>query len=50
MDESKLPHKSGDYLKRLIKSKNIVRILETHSPLSAIIAENISFSGENGNK
>ena len=50
MDESKLPHKSGDYLKRLIKSKNIVRILETHSPLSAIIAENISFSGQNGNK
>jgi len=35
-------------LKRLIDSKKIVRILESHSPLSGIIAENIKF--QRGNK
>ena len=31
------------YFKRILQSKKICRILETHSPLSALIAENISF-------
>ena len=34
-------------LKRLIDSKNIVRILESHSPLSGLIAENIKFQRGN---
>ena len=32
-----------DYFKRILQSKKICRILETHSPLSALIAENIFF-------
>ena len=43
-EEAQLPIKSGEYLKRLIKSKDITRIIETHSPLSALIAENVSYS------
>ena len=35
-------------LKRLIDSKKIVRILESHSPLSGLIAENMKF--QRGNK
>ena len=35
-------------LKRLIDSKKIVRVLESHSPLSGLIAENIKF--QRGNK
>ena len=34
-------------LKRLIDSKNIVRILESHSPLSGLIAENMKFQRGN---
>ena len=33
--------RNGKYLDRLIKSKKITRIIETHSPLSALIAENV---------
>ena len=43
-EEAQLPIKSGEYLKRLIRSKDITRIIETHSPLSALIAENVSYS------
>lgn len=50
IEESMLPYKNGDYLKRLIKSKNIVRIVETHSPLSAIIAENVFYTRKDGQK
>ena len=46
-EETQLPIKSGEYLKRLIKSKDITRIIETHSPLSALIAENVSYSSKN---
>ena len=46
-EETQLPIKSGEYLKRLIKSKDITRIIETHSPLSALIAENVSYSFKN---
>ena len=49
-EEAKLPIKSGEYLKRLIKSKDITRIIETHSPLSALIAENIFYSEKNSQK
>jgi phosphoenolpyruvate phosphomutase / 2-hydroxyethylphosphonate cytidylyltransferase len=38
------------YLKRLIELKNICRILETHSPLSAIIAEKTNYINKNGKK
>mgnify|MGYP006113162129 CR=1 FL=1 len=34
-------------LKRLINSKNIVRIIESHSPISAIIAENVNYKFKN---
>lgn len=34
-------------LKRLINSKKIVRIIESHSPISAIIAENVSYRFKN---
>lgn len=49
-EEVHLPTKSGEYLKRLIKSKDITRIIETHSPLSALIAENISYSKNKNEK
>lgn len=49
-EQSKLPSQSGRYLERLIKSKNITRIIETHSPLSALIAENIFFKDRKGEK
>jgi len=39
-----------NYLKRLINSKDIIRIIETHSPLSAIIAENIYYKNKDGKK
>jgi len=35
------------YLKRLIASKNIVRIIESHSPLSALIGEKVSVIDNN---
>ncbi len=50
LEQSKLPQNNGEYLKRLINSKDIVRILETHSPLSAIIAENVSYNENNNQK
>ena len=50
IEDSKSPYNNGDYLKRLIKSKKIIRILETHSPLSAIIAENVAYTGNDGYK
>ena len=34
-------------LKRLINSKKIVRIIETHSPISAIISENVNYKSKN---
>ena len=49
-EEAQLPIKSGEYLKRLIRSKDITRIIETHSPLSALIAENIFYSEKNSQK
>ena len=39
-----------NYLKRLINAKDIIRIIETHSPLSAIIAENIYYKNKDGKK
>ena len=42
-EQSQISSRNGKYLERLIKSKNITRIIETHSPLSALIAENIFY-------
>ena len=33
-------------LKRLLNTKKILRILETHSPISAIIAENVKYNNK----
>ena len=49
-EQSQLSSRNGKYLERLIKSKNITRIIETHSPLSALIAENIFYINKNGDK
>ena len=38
--------KKENYLSRIIQSKDICRILETHSPLSAIIAEHSKFKNK----
>ena len=38
------------YFKRLIRTNKICRILETHSPLSALIAEKIYIKNKNGKK
>tara|TARA_B100000780_G_scaffold242296_1_gene185060 strand:- start:1093 stop:2394 length:1302 start_codon:yes stop_codon:yes gene_type:complete len=37
----------SNYFRRLIDAKDIVRILETHSPLSAMIAQNITYTDKN---
>jgi phosphoenolpyruvate phosphomutase len=49
-EQTQLPINNGQYLKRLINSKDITRIIETHSPLSALIAENISYSKNKNQK
>ena len=49
-EQSQTSSRSGKYLERLIKSKKITRFLETHSPLSALIAENIFYKNKNGEK
>ena len=35
-------------LKRLLEAKTLVRVLESHNPLSGLIVENISFNKKNG--
>ena len=35
-------------LRRLIKSKKIVRIIEAHSPISALISENLYYNDDQG--
>ena len=39
-----------NYFRRLINTKNICRILETHSPLSALIAEKTFVTNKSGKK
>ncbi len=39
-----------NYFKRIVQSKKICRILETHSPLSALIAENTFITKKNGER
>jgi len=39
--------RNGRYLERIINSKKITRIIETHSPLSALIAESIFYINKN---
>ena len=41
-DDSITPERRLSTLKRLIENKNISRFIETHSPISALIAQNIS--------
>ncbi len=45
-ERSQLQTKKENYLSRIIQSKDICRILETHSPLSAIIAEHSKFKNK----
>ncbi len=40
------PSQRQQLLRRLINSKKIVRIMEAHSPISALISENMFFEGE----
>ena len=49
-EQSRISHRNGKYLKRLIQSKEITRIIEAHSPLSALIAQNVSYINKNGQK
>ena len=48
--ESTVPSSRQAVLKRLIEAKNISRFIEAHSPLSAIIAENIFYKNKKGKK
>ena len=48
--ESTIPSNRQAILKRLIEAKNICRFLEAHSPLSAIIAEQVFYKNKNGKK
>jgi phosphoenolpyruvate mutase len=41
-----LPSQRQKLLRRMIESKKIVRIMEAHSPISALISENIFYEGE----
>ena len=45
-ERPQLQTKKENYLSRIIQSKDICRILETHSPLSAIIAEHSKFKNK----
>ena len=42
------PKSRTNILKKLLEIKNFVRIIETHSPLSALIAENVHLREKNG--
>ena len=42
------PLSRSNRLKRILKTKNFCRIIETHSPLSALIAENTVYREKNG--
>jgi len=48
--ESTIPSNRQAILKRLLEAKNICRFLEAHSPLSAIIAEQVFYKNKNGKK
>ncbi len=48
--ESTIPTNRQSTLKRLLEAKKICRILEAHSPLSAIIAEQVYYKNKNGKK
>jgi phosphoenolpyruvate phosphomutase / 2-hydroxyethylphosphonate cytidylyltransferase len=44
------PSRRQKLLRRLIDSKKIVRIMEAHSPISALISENIVYEGVHSNR
>lgn len=44
------PSQRQKILRRLIDSKKIVRIIEAHSPISALISENVVFEGDGFNR
>ena len=44
------PSQRQQLLRRLIDSKKIVRIMEAHSPISALISENMYFDGESNRR
>ena len=41
------PDRRRGYLKRLLQAKNLIRVLETHSGLSSLIAENMEVEVDN---
>lgn len=45
-----LPSHRQKMLRRLINSKKIVRIMEAHSPISALISENVVYEGYDSNR
>ena len=45
-----LPSQRQKLLRRLINSKKIVRIMEAHSPISALISENVVHEGQHSNR
>lgn len=45
-----LPSQRQQLLRRLIESKKIVRIMEAHSPISALISENLVYEGRHANR
>ena len=44
------PDRRRAQLRRLLEAKDMIRILETHSGLSSLIAENLEVTGEDGRK
>ena len=42
------PASRANMLRRVLETKNFCRIIETHSPISALIAENVNFREKNG--
>ena len=48
--ESTIPSNRQAILKRLLETKKICRFLEAHSPLSAIIAEQVFYKDKHGKK
>ena len=44
------PYQRQKLLRRLINSKKIVRIMEAHSPISALISEHIVYESEHSNR
>ena len=49
LNNSSFRNNRTSILKRLIKNKTLVRVIESHSPLAGLIIENLNFSKKNQN-